>query len=127
MAVFTSFGPTPWTTGQLAALHGVNAGLAKRRQQALDEWVVTVLAVPLVARSARADQAACSIAAMVERLAALLDRDRQSVMAHLTRLVKVAYDRQASRTLDDAAKRLPSQSRQISAISRQPSRKVGVA
>ena len=106
MATNTTYGPTPWSTGELAAHHGCAGGRALEIQRRLDELVVEVLAPPLVAAGTRADQAAESILASAERLVRLARRGgRREVKHHITHLVKVAYDRAVEKRLESAARR----------------------
>ena len=108
MATNTTYGPTPWSTGELAAHHGCAGGRALEIQRRLDELVVEVLAPPLVAAGTRADQAAESILASAERLVRLSRAaGRREVKHHITHLVKVAYDRAVEKRLESAARRFP--------------------
>lgn len=109
MPISTAYGETPWSTDELAALHGVAGPRAKAKQEALDRLVCQVIAPDYVARRVRADQAAASIAAMVGRIGRLLAGDTARTKQHLTVLVKKAYDRAASARLEQAARRLPAE------------------
>lgn len=105
--VSTKYGETPWSTGELAALHKLNGAGAKRKQEELDAFVSEILAPHFVARGVRADQAAASIQAIAGRLARLFASGDSRVAGHITRLIRQVYDRWAGKRLLDAAKRLP--------------------
>lgn len=118
--ISTKYGETPWSTGELAALHGINGAGAKRKQEEIDAFVADVLAPHFVARNVRADQAAASIEALAARLARLFASGDSRVGQHITRLIKLAYDRQASQRLQDAGRRLPNSASARPAVRHQP-------
>jgi len=64
MPTATTYGETPWTTAELAALYGISGSRARERQEQLDTLIVETLAPAYVAKGTRADQAAASIAAL---------------------------------------------------------------
>jgi len=106
MAIHTSIGATPWTTGELAALHGCAGPRAKAKQEDLDVWFVRRLAPEFVERGSRADQAVACLLARMARLLAMHDREPRTVESHLRTLVKRAHDAAAERRMSGAAKRL---------------------
>lgn len=107
MAISTDHGPTPWTTGELAALHRCAGPRAKRLQTRLDRLVCDVLAPHYVAAGMRARDAAVSILAACERLTRIAAAEPDAVRDHVAHLVRLAYDRDGAKRLDAAAKRFP--------------------
>jgi len=110
VSISTEYGDTPWRTAELARLHGVVGSRAHGLQQKLDKFIVEVWAPVFVARRTRPDQAAVSMLATMHRWAYLHAADPERTKAHLTRLIRVAYDRAAARRMEAASKRLPSAS-----------------
>ena len=93
VCISTTFAETPWSTGELAVLHGCSGPRAKFSQERLDHVVCRLIAPMYVKRQVRPDQAANSIRCHIKRLNRMFEEDEANTMKHVTRLVEVAGDR----------------------------------
>ena len=105
--IATDYCKTPWSTSELARLHGCAAPRAKVKQNEIDRIIVEQLSVDFVAKRTRADQAANSIRCTVARMHRLFEGDRAGMMRHVATLIKVANDREVERAMRAANKRFP--------------------
>ncbi|HPS53618.1 MAG TPA: hypothetical protein PLK08_08695 [Phycisphaerae bacterium] len=83
---------TPWTSCELADIHGTSAGRAKEQQTKIDDWILKIIAREYVAAGTRSDQAANSIRCRIARLNKLFTKSPQRAMQHVTRLITIAKE-----------------------------------
>jgi len=116
MPISTPYGLTPWTTGELRAIHGgISGPRAKHKQGDLDEVLVEAMAPYLRERCRRTDQAIDRVIAWAARVAVVavasdrLARERGdgrlTLRAYWTEILRKLGDRAVVSRLETAARR----------------------